>query len=100
MPKKKQDAGVCEITVYPYIEFDDETAVICKYTGEHAVDGLNPRLPMRVCRIIAEQYRKTGKNPTGCRPVGKRAYERFMETHPDGTLATVAWDENGAYETP
>lgn len=84
----------CVISVYPYIEFADGTAVICSYSGEHA-GGISDRLPMDVCKAAAEGYRKMGLEPVTWRPVSKHDYNAFVRTCSEKPTVRIEWDENG-----
>lgn len=85
----------CTVIVYPCIEFDDDTAVICRSITTH--ENIPSQLVRNICGLTAEYYEKTGKTPVKYYPVSKAAYEGFCEKYPDNQSTTLQWDENHAW---
>lgn len=85
--------ATCTVTVYVYVEFDNGTATICRYAGEHD-GGLSDRLPADVCGVTVSYYHKMGLNPVKAYPVTQAAYDAYIKAHPDHETHTVTWDSN------
>lgn len=85
--------------VFPKIEFDNNTAVICKYSGEHT----RPPKPSDIDVIVEavkKSYEAAGMTVTAACPVSETAYKLFefmKETNPDKSddsglkPTTVSW---------
>lgn len=81
------------LVVYPYIIFDDDTAVICQSTTEHETPP-TPHMIQDICALTADFYRKKGKTPVSFRAVSKAAYEAFCKKYPEGPSVVLTWDED------
>lgn len=84
---------ICTVTVHVYVEFDDGTATICRYAGEHD-GGLSDRLLADVCGVTVAYYHKLGLHPVKAYTVTQKAYDAYIEAHPDHETHTVTWDDN------
>lgn len=82
----------CTLMVFVKLEFADDTATLCKYTGQHT-KGVRSDDISRIVNMVKDAYVSAGYNVISVAPVDENQYDAFIaNSAPNMKSYQVEWD--------